>query len=100
MLYSQYYRSSPTTFDFYHKGRFDVERLLPVCSECGTPNNGWELKNILLHCFWPGNPSRISHLIEIDLLHIINTFTLHLPGSSMSGIAAAIQDISASNGRV
>ena len=99
MSCSESYHSSPTTFHFYHKGPFDVEWLLPVCSECGTINNGCELKNILLHCFWPGNPSRISHLIEIDLLHIIDTFTPHLPGSSMSGFAAAIQDISASNVR-
>ncbi|XP_072045397.1 uncharacterized protein [Amphiura filiformis] len=83
------------------RGRFDVGKFRTRCSQCGVLNPEYDLANIINKGFWPGNPdmSKSDYLFDRKLLEMWQHIYRHLPGSSLAGFIAVLNDISASHGR-
>ena len=63
------------------------------CQNCQFVDSQLELKALVANGFWPATVRRIVHIFEIDLLKFIDMLMKNMPGTSLSSMAKALQDI-------
>eukprot|EP00057_Strongylocentrotus_purpuratus_P021992 XP_011676466.1 PREDICTED: uncharacterized protein LOC105444216 [Strongylocentrotus purpuratus] len=79
------------------KGRRIIPRAEVYCQNCNFVDTKLELQTIVANGFWPATIRRIVHIFEADLLKFIDMLMKNMPGTSLSSIAKALQDIDESD---
>ncbi|XP_072022311.1 uncharacterized protein [Amphiura filiformis] len=89
----QIVQSGSTYYAVTIKGRFLAKKQHIKCNACNYIHNEREVVNLIQNGFWPGSRHRIKYIFSVELLEWISTLSKHMPGTSISAFAKAIQDI-------
>jgi len=82
------------------KGRFDINKYIYVCSSCGSKYDPFNLKCILKSNYWPGTPSSISLIIDVELFRMWDLLRKRSPGIAENCFLQSLGDYSKLNNRL